>query len=117
MRWEIFTAVLVKILILYTSLFTVSLGYYEDGNFGIRIENLLEVVEKPSLHFGGVGFLGFKRLTHVPIQKKLVDTRLLSSKEIEWLDVYHEEVREKIGPLLKTDRARKWLELCTEPLE
>jgi len=95
----------------------VSSGYYEDGNFGIRIENLLEVVEKPTLHFGGKGFLGFRRLTHVPIQRKLLDLRLLSSKEVEWLDTYHEEVREKVGPLLTTDRARAWLESATVPIE
>lgn len=92
-------------------------GYYEDGNFGIRIENLLEVVEIPSTHFGGKGFLRFRRLTHVPIQKKLLDLRLLSSREVEWLDSYHDEVREKVGPLLKSDRAREWLERATEPIE
>lgn len=85
-------------------------GYYEDGNFGIRIENLLEVVEKPSLgQFGGKGFLGFQRLTFIPMQLKMMDTALMSDKEIAWVNSYHSEVRKKIMPVLTSERARRWL--------
>jgi Xaa-Pro aminopeptidase len=92
-------------------------GYYEAGNFGIRIENLLVVVPKPEMkEFAGRGFLGFEKLTHIPIQKKLIDVSLLSKKEIEWIDQYHKEIREKVGPLLKTDRAKKYLAEATSPL-
>ena len=92
-------------------------GYYEDGNFGIRIENLLEVVEKPSFSFGGKGFLAFKRLTFVPLQLKLLDREILSTKEVQWINDYHAEVRDKVGPLLKSERARLWLLKNTTPLE
>ena len=92
-------------------------GYYEDGNFGIRLENLLEVVALPKLgQFGGRGFMGFKRLTHIPFQKKMLKLELLSDNELGWINSYHKEVREKVGPLLKSDRASAWLDCATSPL-
>ena len=48
-------------------------GYYEDGKFGIRIENLLVVKEAATPHrFGGISYLGFERLTFSPIQAKMI---------------------------------------------
>jgi Xaa-Pro aminopeptidase len=92
-------------------------GYYEDGNFGIRIENLLVVVEKSDLpEFGGRKFYCFERLTHIPIQKKLMDKALMSKEEIDWVNSYHAEVREKVMPLLETERAKKWLAEATSAL-
>jgi Xaa-Pro aminopeptidase len=62
-------------------------GYYEDGGFGVRIENLCEIREVPTAHrFGGVPFFGFVPLTRVPIGTKLIDASILSPGEIEWLD-------------------------------
>ncbi|MDX2072852.1 MAG: aminopeptidase P family protein [Alphaproteobacteria bacterium] len=58
-------------------------GYYKVGAYGIRIENLVEVVEK------GEGFLGFETITCVPIDTKLVDFSLLSSEEKHWLEEYN----------------------------
>ncbi len=78
---------------------------------------MLEVVEKPSFTFGGKGFLAFKRLTFVPLQRKLLDRGLLSSNEVQWINDYHAEVRKKVGPLLKSERARRWLIDNTTPLE
>ncbi|KAH9301834.1 hypothetical protein KI387_013417, partial [Taxus chinensis] len=71
-------------------------GYYEDRSFGIRIENLLTVreVETPN-RYGGDIYLGFEKLTFVPIQIKLLDLSLMSPAEIEWLNKYHSEVWEK----------------------
>ena len=58
-------------------------GYYEPGNFGIRIENLLVVQEIKELgEFGGKKFLGFEKLTKIPIQRKLMDKALLTDQEI-----------------------------------
>ena len=58
-------------------------GYYENGNYGIRIENLLEVVERPEFGtFGGNGFLGFRKLTMIPIQKKMLVLDLLTGDEV-----------------------------------
>lgn len=48
-------------------------GYYEDGAFGIRIENLLVIREQPTPHrFGGQAYLGFERLTLCPLQRKII---------------------------------------------
>jgi len=95
-------------------------GYYSDGEFGIRIENLLVVVEKDTPHrFGGRRYLGFEPLTLVPIQRQLIDTRLLDSHEIEYLDAYHARVVEEIGPLLEgpgLEEAHAWLLRSTSPL-
>ncbi|KAL5986600.1 Aminopeptidase P2 [Asimina triloba] len=71
-------------------------GYYEDHSFGIRIENLLYIKEINTPNcFGGVGYLGFEKLTFVPIQSKLIDLSLLSPLEINWFNDYHSEVWEK----------------------
>lgn len=96
-------------------------GYYAAGQWGIRIENLLVVMEKPGL--GGEGrdprkrrFLGFERLTHIPISKRLVKRELLAPEEVRWLDGYHAEVWAKVGPLLESEEARGWLREATAPL-
>ncbi|KAF5463412.1 hypothetical protein F2P56_019329 [Juglans regia] len=91
-------------------------GYYEDHAFGIRIENLLYVkeVDTPN-RFGGVGYLGFEKLTFVPIQSKLIDLSLLSTAEVDWLNEYHLQVWEKVSPLLDGS-ARHWLWNNTRPL-
>ncbi|XP_020096421.1 probable Xaa-Pro aminopeptidase P isoform X5 [Ananas comosus] len=84
-------------------------GYYEDHSFGIRIENLLLVkeVDLPN-SYGGIGFLGFEKLTFVPIQSKLIDTSLLSPMEIKWVNDYHSQVWEKVSPLVNV-AVRDWL--------
>ncbi|XP_050221362.1 aminopeptidase P2 [Mercurialis annua] len=91
-------------------------GYYEDHAFGIRIENLLHVkeVQTPN-RFGGIEYLGFEKLTFVPIQTKMVELSLLSAAEIDWLNDYHSQVWEKVSPLLDGP-ARQWLSYNTRPL-
>lgn len=91
-------------------------GYYEDHAFGIRIENLLVVkeVDTPN-RFGGIGYLGFEKLTFVPIQAKLIDLSLLSGAEFDWLNDYHSQVWDKVSPLLDGS-ARQWLWDNTRPL-
>ncbi|XP_074312294.1 aminopeptidase P2 [Silene latifolia] len=84
-------------------------GYYEDHAFGIRIENLLCVKEIATPNrFGGIGYLGFEKLTFVPIQGKMIDLSLLSASEVDWLDDYHDQVWQKVSPLLD-GLARQWL--------
>ncbi|PKU88105.1 aminopeptidase P2 [Dendrobium catenatum] len=91
-------------------------GYYEDHSFGIRIENLLHVKEeKVPNNFGGIRYLGFERLTFVPIQSKLVDCSLLSFAETKWYNEYHSEVWEKVSPLVE-GAAQEWLWKNTRPL-
>ena len=87
-------------------------GYYEDGNFGIRIENVVMVKEVQTKHqFGDKPYFGFEHVTLVPMCRKLIDVGLLSEREREWLNAYHRAVLEKTGPFFKEDeRTRAWLE-------
>lgn len=56
-------------------------GYYEDGSFGVRIENLVTIGEAPTeFRFGGQPFLGFQRLTLCPIQAKMIKTEVRTPK-------------------------------------
>lgn len=87
-------------------------GYYEDGNYGIRIENVVMVREVQTKHrFGDKPYLGFEHVTMVPMCRKLVDVGLLSDGEKKWLNEYHAEVKEKTERFFKDDEVtRKWLE-------
>ncbi|KAJ3281805.1 hypothetical protein HDU79_010463 [Rhizoclosmatium sp. JEL0117] len=93
-------------------------GYYHDGHFGIRIENVMIVKEVSTpYNFDGKGSLGFEHVTLVPISTKLVEISLLLPTEREWLNNYHEKVYEKISPLLHNDEmALKWLFKETRPI-
>ena len=88
-------------------------GYYEPGEFGIRIENLVEVVKDEAL--ASRDFLRFETLTLCPIEKRLVDPALLRSDERGWLDAYHARVRETLAPDLDRDD-RAWLDRACAPL-
>ena len=88
-------------------------GYYREGAFGIRIENLIVVSRADSPD--GRDMLGFETLTLVPIDTRLIDTDLLSRDEIDWLDSYHARVRAEVGPLLPAG-LRDWLDQATRPL-
>jgi Xaa-Pro aminopeptidase len=93
-------------------------GYYEDGKFGIRIENVMIIkeVQTPN-NFGGRGYLGFEHVTVVPIQTKLIAKELLLPEEVAWINEYHKEVFEKVSPLLeKGSRAYNWLERETKAI-
>jgi len=94
-------------------------GYYETGAFGIRIENLITVVEKDTpFKFQNETYLGFEPLTLVPIQLKMVDPNMLSKDEIEWIDQYHATVYDKVASRLpaEDDVAQEWLRRNTRPL-
>ncbi|ORX77197.1 putative Xaa-Pro aminopeptidase P [Basidiobolus meristosporus CBS 931.73] len=93
-------------------------GYYEDGKFGIRIENILLVREEnTSYNFGNRGYLGFEHITLVPMMRNLIQTSLLNSEELKWVNDYHALTREKIAPLLKDNElAYNWLLRETAPL-
>lgn len=92
-------------------------GYYEDGKFGIRIENLVEVIEKNTeFNFGEKEYLGFRRLTLVPIDKSMIEMELLTTDEINWLDNYHEEVWEQLSHHVEPGDCLDWLWEQTRPL-
>lgn len=93
-------------------------GYYEDGNFGVRIENLLEIIPVKQTQQGSKKFLRFEKLTMIPIQKNLIDLSLMTADELDWLDAYHQQVLDKVGPLLLEDSpAKKWLLKSCEPID
>ena len=89
-------------------------GYYKTGEYGIRIENLVLVVEKV-VAGAEKPMLGFETLTFAPIERRLVATEMLSAKELGWLNAYHAKVLAKIGPQLVLDD-RAWLEAACAPL-
>lgn len=69
-------------------------GYYEEGAFGIRIENVMAVIEKQK------GFLGFINMTLVPYCRKLFDFTLLNSSDIQYINKYHQRVWKEVSPFL-----------------
>ncbi len=89
-------------------------GYYKTGEYGIRVENLVLVVEK-EVPGAEKPMLGFEPLTLAPIDLALVDVALLDPSEREWFNAYHARVRDEIGPLLD-DTARRWLDESTRPV-
>ncbi|XP_078442040.1 aminopeptidase P1 [Wolffia australiana] len=92
-------------------------GYYEDGNFGIRLENVLIVKEASTdFDFGGKGYLSFEHITWVPFQNKLIDSAALTPDEIRWVDDYHSTCRKILAPYLNAEENR-WLERATVPLQ
>lgn len=91
-------------------------GYYEDGNFGIRLENVLIVKEASTkFNFGEKGYLAFEHITWVPYQKKLMDSTLLTPEEIEWVNSYHADCRKVLEPYLN-EQEMEWLKKATEPI-
>jgi len=89
-------------------------GYYKTGEYGIRIENLVLVVDKP-IEGAEKETLGFETLTFAPIERRLVDVSMLSDAELEWLNNYHADVLEKIGARLEGED-KTWLERQCAPL-
>ena len=90
-------------------------GYYKTAAYGIRIENLVLVIAAPEPPGAEKPLNAFETLTLAPIDRRLVDVRMLSDKERHWLDSYHARVHEQIAPLVDAD-TRKWLERATRPL-
>jgi Xaa-Pro aminopeptidase len=89
-------------------------GYYKSGDFGIRVENLVLVVER-AIAGAEKEMLGFETLTFAPIDRNLIETTLLSPEERRWLDDYHAKVLEIVGPQLDGE-AKTWLEAACRPL-
>ncbi|WP_439105937.1 aminopeptidase P family protein [Congregibacter sp.] len=91
-------------------------GYYRDGAFGIRCENLC-VVREADTTSSEVPMLEFDALTLVPFDRRLIDTSLLSGQERAWIDAYHERVALEIMDRLDEQSDREWLGAATAPLE
>jgi Xaa-Pro aminopeptidase len=90
-------------------------GYYKTGEYGIRIENLVLVVEGPAVAGGEKPLNAFETLTLVPIDRRLIEMSMLSYDEISWIEIYHAKVAAALMPLVD-DETRDWLAAATLPL-
>ena len=88
-------------------------GYYEEGAFGIRIEDVMLVVEK------NPGFIGFENVTMVPYEKNLMKLEMISDKDKEFINNYHSVVWDKLSRVLEERRdyfTLEWLREATSPI-
>jgi Xaa-Pro aminopeptidase len=84
-------------------------GYYRDGAFGIRIENLIVVQDAPALKDADARkMLGFETLTYVPIDRRLIVSEMLSKDERDWINAYHAKTLKMLAAHLD-DETRNWL--------
>ncbi|OXB57152.1 hypothetical protein ASZ78_000553 [Callipepla squamata] len=94
-------------------------GYYQDGEFGIRIEDVVQVVEAQTEHTTGEKpFLTFEVVSLVPYDRNLIDVSLLSQEQIRYLNAYYETIRARVGPELQRQQLEeeyRWLQRSTEP--
>jgi Xaa-Pro aminopeptidase len=91
-------------------------GYYKGGAYGIRIENLVLVVEAAPVPGAEKALNAFETLTLAPIDRRLVVAQMLAAEEAAWLDRYHARVGETLSPLVDAE-TRAWLAAATRPLE
>jgi len=89
-------------------------GYYKTGAYGIRIENLL-LVEPREIEGAEGEFFGFETLTHVPIDRALVDEELLDRDERDWWNAYHAGVMARVGPAFSGETL-EWLRDQCKPI-
>ncbi|XP_068812588.1 xaa-Pro aminopeptidase 2 isoform X3 [Struthio camelus] len=95
-------------------------GYYRDGEFGIRIEDIALVVEAQTEQHqtGEKPFLTFEVVSLVPYDRNLIDVSLLSQKQIQYLNAFYKTIRERVGPELQSQQLEeeyRWLQRNTEP--
>lgn len=91
-------------------------GYYREGAFGIRIENLIVVQQAPALTGADArDMMAFETLAYVPIDRRLIVLDMMSKDEISWLNAYHAKTLDMLGPLVDQD-VQKWLTHACAPL-
>jgi Xaa-Pro aminopeptidase len=90
-------------------------GYYKEGAYGIRLENLQVVTEPGPVPGGERPMLGFETLTLAPFDRRCVAREMLTEEERAQLDAYHARVREVVGPQVEPE-VRGWLEEATAPI-
>ncbi len=95
-------------------------GYYEDGKFGIRIEDIVQIVPTNiGNNFNGRGALCFHTVTICPITTKLINVNLLTETERVYLNSYHQRVYNTLSPFLeklKDNFTLEWLKKETQPI-
>lgn len=84
-------------------------GFYKEGEYGMRIESIVRVVEAPHLK----GFYGFETLTLVPLDLNLIDLKLMTAPEKEWVNTYNAHVLKVLGPHLDPE-TKAWLVKATQ---
>lgn len=97
------------------NLMSIEPGYYEDGRFGIRIENLAFVTRDEKLSTLAKTWYRFHPVTLCPIDRKLVDKSLMTRDQVAWLNAYHKRVYKELAPAL-TRAEKVWLKKATRPL-
>jgi Xaa-Pro aminopeptidase len=90
-------------------------GYYKTGAYGIRIENLVLVVAAPVVEGAEKMLNAFETLTLAPIDRRLIELKLLTREEVAWIDGYHGSVRAALTPLLEPP-TKAWLDRATASL-
>lgn len=90
-------------------------GFYKEGKYGLRVENLVLVIRDPARSSGTLPFYTFETLTLCPIELRLIDKAILTKAEVNWLNAYHKRVREELTPLLGRDAAA-WLKKATRTI-
>jgi Xaa-Pro aminopeptidase len=90
-------------------------GFYKEGAYGIRIENLLVVTAAQKISGGEREMLGFETITLAPIDRRLIAVALLEPRERNWLDQYHARVYKTLAPSM-TGADKQWLNAATRPL-
>lgn len=88
-------------------------GYYRDGAFGIRIENLVTVQTPQNIEGGEIAMLSFDTLTLCPIDRNLILSDLLNTEELDWLNGYHQTVYDELSPLIEDKEVSEWLKMAT----
>jgi Xaa-Pro aminopeptidase len=89
-------------------------GYYKEGAYGIRLENLILVTPAEPIEGGDIAMHGFETLTLAPFDRRLIKPHLLTRDELHWLDQYHARVLAEIGPMLDGETLA-WLEVACAP--
>ena len=77
-------------------------GYYKEGHFGIRIENLIYIKKNK-----------FEELTMAPIEKSLIKKKMLNKKEIGWLNKYHAKVKKNLFRFMKLEEKANLIDACS----
>ena len=89
-------------------------GFYKQGEYGIRIENLLVVKDAAEIKGGERPMLSFETLTFAPIDRNLIETKILTLDELHWLDEYHARVLKDVGSSMSGDEL-VWMKQACAP--
>ncbi len=85
-------------------------GYYKEGHYGIRIENMVFVEKHKDK------FLKLSQMTYCPYERELIDIKMLDQKELDWINKYHKIVLKKLKPMIKDRVMLDWLKKACAPI-